>query len=130
MKAVVICKEILTVGASKGAPDIGTGYNGFVQIGNLPGAYAIYIITGSGAQLTTIDGHANTIGGLVVTASGPRWPELDQQIPAGLRTKINTYRQAQGQGNIPVNTTLLQVVRFAANHFDFGNFDVWDGGGS
>jgi len=124
-KAIVVCKEI-QAGANKGAPDVGTGYSGFVYIGNLPGAYAIYVITGSGAQLTVIDQHANTVGGLLVTGAG-RWAELDVAVPAGLRTKINAYRQAQGLGNIGVNTTLLQVVRFAANHFDYGTHDVWDG---
>lgn len=126
MKAAIICKEILA-GANKGAPDIGTGYNGFVHIGNLPGAYAIYIITATGAQLTTIQAHVNCVGGLLVTDSGVRWPELDQAIPAALRTKINVYRTNQGLSTIPANTTLLQVVRFAANHFDFGLFDVFDG---
>lgn len=125
MKAALICKEI-QAGADKGRPDVGTGYSGFVYVGPLPGSYAIYIITGTGAQLTTIDGHANTVGGLVVT-NGGRWSQLDVPIPAGLRTKINTYRQAQGQSAIPASATLLQVIRFAASHFDWGTHDVWDG---
>jgi hypothetical protein len=54
---------------------------------------------------------------------------MQEPISAALRSKINTYRQANGQGNIPAGTTLLQVVRFAANHFDgSGNFDVFDEG--
>ena len=127
MKAVVICKEV-QAGATKGRPDIGTDWGGFVHIGNLPGAYAIYIIVGTGLQLATIDAHVNCVGGLQITDIGVRWPEMRQAIPAALRTKINTYRIAQGQSTIPAGTTLLQVARFAANHFDgLGNFDVWDG---
>lgn len=127
-KAVVICKEIQS-GASKGAPDIGTGYRGFVQVGQLPGAYCAYVVTGTPAQLSAIDAHANTlVGALVTEAEGSeKWAELKVQLPAAVRTKINTWRQANGQGNIPVNTTWLQVIRFAANHFDgVGNFDVFD----
>lgn len=123
-KAIVICREILS-GTGKGRPDVGTGWRGFVYVGTLPGAYAVYIITGTGPQLTAIDAHANTIGGLLVTGS-ERWAELDVAIPTALRTKINTYRTAQGLSTIPASTTLLQVLRFAANHYDYGNFDVTD----
>lgn len=127
MKAIVICKEIQS-GASKGAPDVGTGYRGFVQIGQLPGAYCAYVITGTPAQLAAIDAHANTLVGAPVTeaAGAEKWAELKVQLPAGVRTKINTYRANNGQGPIPVNTTWLQVIRQAAPHFDFGNFDVGD----
>lgn len=125
-KAVAIIKE-LPSGANKGAPDIVTPYSGFVYIGPLPGAYAIYVIAATGAQLTSIQLEANCIGGLLITDTGVRWPELDQAIPAGLRTKINTYRTGQGLGSIPAGTTLFQVARFAANIFDFGLYDVFDG---
>lgn len=130
MKAIIICREIQS-GASKGAPDIGTGYSGFVFVGNLPGAYAVYVIVATGPQLAAIQVHANCVGGLLVTERNGedriRPAELDVPVPAALRTKINTYRQANGQGNIPASTTLLQVVRFAANHFEWGSHDVWDG---
>lgn len=126
-KALVICKEIQS-GASKGAPDVGTGYSGFVHIGNLPGAYAAYVITGTGAQLLAIQGHANFLVGVQVTEAGVRWSELNATLPAGVRTTINNWRQANGQSNISVGTTWLQVFKFAANHFDLsGNFDVFDG---
>lgn len=128
-KAIVICKEVQS-GASKGVPDIGTGYSGFVQIGQLPGAYCAYVITGSAAQLAAIQVHANTLVGAVVTeAEGvERWAELKVQLPVAVRTKINTWRANNGQGSIPVNTTWLQVIKFAANHFDnaAANFDVFD----
>ena len=126
-KAIVICKEV-QAGATKGAPDIGTGYSGWVYVGNLPGAYAAYVIAATGAQLTTIQAHANCVGGALITEDGVKWQQMNEPISAASRTKINTYRQAQGQSNIPAGTTLLQVVRFAAKHFDgLGNFDVWDG---
>lgn len=124
-KAAVICKEIQN-GASKGAPDIGTGYRGFVHVGNLPGAYAVYIITGSGAQLTGIDGHANTVGGALVTGDGVRWSQLDEPLEAGLRTKLNAWLTAREMPTVGPNFTLLQLVRRAAAHFDYGTHDVFD----
>lgn len=126
-KAIIICREIQTVGVTKGAPDIGTGYGGWVYIGNLPGAYAVYVIVGTGPQLTAIDAHVNTIGGLLVTNGGIRWSQLDVAIPVALRTKINVYRANNSLGPIPANATLLQVVRIAASHFDWGSHDVFDG---
>lgn len=129
MKAIVICKEIQS-GSSKGAPDIGTGYSGFVHIGSLPGSNAIYVITGTNAQLTTIEAHSNTVGGLVITEgeSVGKWPEMNQAIPETLRTKINVWLTSQGRATLPAGTTLLTVARLAAAHFDgLGNFDVFDG---
>lgn len=129
MKAIGILKEVQS-GALKGTPDVGTpgvDYSAFVHIGDLPGAYACVVICGTGAQLLAIQNHANCVLGLQVTEAGVRWSELDVPVPAGIRTKINTYRQAQGQGNIPASTTLLQVVRVAANNFDWGTHDVFDG---
>ena len=127
-KALVICKEIQS-GASKGAPDIGTGYSGFVYVGNLPGAYAAYVITGTGAQLLAIQGHANFLVGVQVTEGADRWAELRATLPAGVRAQINNWRSNNGQGPVPAGTTWLQVIRFAANHFDLaGNFDVFDAG--
>lgn len=119
-KAVTICKK-----DANGAPDIGTGWQRWVYVGDLPGQYAVYIIVGSGAQLTTIQAHANCVGGLQVT-NGARWAELDQPVPAALRTKINAYRATQGQGPIGAGVTLLQVIRFAAATFDWGTHDVFD----
>lgn len=127
MKAIVICKETLA-GPTKGAPDLTTPYSGFVYVGNLPGAYAIYIITATGAQLTAIQAEPNCVGGALITEDGVKWSQMNEPISAGLRTKINTFRANNGQTAIPADTTLLQVVRFAAAHFDgLGNFDVFDG---
>lgn len=129
-KAIVICKETQS-GASKGAPDVGTGYSGWVYVGTLPGSTAIYLITGTSAQLTTILGHANTVGGLNVSedeAAG-KWPQMNQAISSTLRTKINTWLTSQGRATLPAGATLLQVARLAADHFtpDGSTFDVWDG---
>lgn len=121
-KAVAIIKK-----DSQGAPDIGTGWDRWVWIGDLPGNYAVYIIVGTGAQLTAIQANANCIGGLVVTNNGSRWAELDQAIPTSLKNKINAYRASQGQGNIGAGTTLLQVIQVAAATFDWGITDCWDG---
>src|SRR5690348_2734201 len=98
IKSVAICKI-----DSNGAPDVGTGFDRWARVeGNLPGNYGIFIIVGTGAQLTAIQANSNCIGGLVVTSSGQvRWPELDVAIPSGLRTKINNYRTAQGLSTIP-----------------------------
>lgn len=126
MKALAILKEV-QVGANKGQPDVGTGWTSFVHIGDLPGAYAAVVICGTGAQLLAISLHANCIFGLQVTSDGVRWSELDVAVPAAIRTKINTWRAANSLAPIGAGTTLLQVVKFAANHFDGnGNFDVWD----
>lgn len=128
MKAIAILKEVQS-GANKGQPDVGTpgvDYSGFVHIGDLPGAYACVVICGIGAQLLAIQSHPNCVCGVQATEAGVRWSELDVPVPAGIRTKINKWRQANGQGNIPAGTTLLQVVRAAANHFDWGSHDCFD----
>lgn len=126
-KAIVLCKEIQN-GASKGAPDIGTSYRGFVYVGNLPGAYAVYIITGSGAQLTAIQTHANCVGGALVTESGGvKWGKMNEPISQALLDKINTWRAARKLATVDASTTLKQVAKWAASHFDGqGNFDVFD----
>lgn len=128
-KALVICKEVQS-GADKGKPDVGTGYTGFVYVGNLPGAYAVYIITASAGQLVTIQANPNCVGGALVTERNGqdrvKPVELDVPVPAPLRTKINTYRQAQGQAAIPANTTLLQLIKQAENRFEWGTHDVYD----
>lgn len=126
MKALAICKETQS-GPQKGSPDLSVPYHGFVFVGNLPGAYAAYIITGTGAQLTAINADPNCVAGVLITESGARWPEMDQPVPAGMRTRINTYLTAQGRPTIGAGVTLKQVAQQAAAHFDgLGNFDVDD----
>jgi hypothetical protein len=125
-KAVAICRAI-TSGVDVGAPNIGNGWQRWVRVGDLPGAYAVFIIVGTAAQLTAIQANANCVGGILVTAGPDRWAELDQPVPAALRTKINAYLTAQGQPTIGVNVTLLQVIRKAAAEFDWQTHDVWDG---
>jgi len=124
-----MAKAIAVIKAdSTGAPDIGTGWHRWVWVGDLPGAWAFYIIVGTGPQLTAIDAHANTGWGMVVTSDGTnRWPQLDQAIPAGARTRLNTFLSARGLPTAPAGTTLLQVIRRGAAKYDWGLTDVWDG---
>lgn len=125
-KALAIIKET-QVGANKGAPNLSVPYKGFVHVGDLPGSYAVYLITGTGAQLTAINADANCVAGVLVTESGPKWPEMDQPVPAGMRTRINNYLTSQGRPNIGAGVTLKQIAQQAAAHFDgAGNFDVDD----
>jgi hypothetical protein len=126
-KAIVICKEVQS-GASKGSPDLTTAMSGWVMVGDLPGAYAIYVIAATGAQLTSIQAEANCVGGALITDAGVRWPELDVAIPSALRTKINNYLTANSQPTLGAGVTLLQVARKAANNFDYGTHDVFDPG--
>jgi hypothetical protein len=126
-KALGIIKET-QAGPSKGAPDLSVPYSGFVYVGPLPGNYAVYVITGTGAQLTAIQADANCVAGALITEDGVKWPEMNQPVPAGIRTKINTYRANQGLAPIGAGVTLKQVAQAAAAHFDgAGNFDVYDG---
>ncbi len=125
-KAIVIARAIAS-GPDAGAPNIGNGWHRWVRVGDLPGAYAVFVIVATGAQLTAIQANANCVGGIFVTGEGIRWAELDQPVPTALRTKINTYLTAHSQPTIGVNVTLLQVMRKAAADFDWGTHDVWDG---
>lgn len=122
MKAVVICRA-----DNDGAPDIGTGWHRWAHVGDLPGAYAIYIVVASGVQLTAIEAMPGVVGGAVVSNGSVRWSQLDEPLQPALRTKLNTWLTNRGLPTVGSNFTLLQLVRRAASEFDYGTHDVWDG---
>ena len=127
VKALGIIKELQS-GVNKGAPDVAGAYSGFVYVGPLVANYAIYVITATGPQLTAIQAEANCIAGVLITDAGVRWPEMSQPVPAGIRTKINTWRAANSLAPIGTGVTLLQVAKFARANFtgDGATYDVFD----
>lgn len=98
-----------------GAPDTGAliagqDFNGFVHCGSL-GQYGAYIFSGSGAQLIALDALATVVGLAAMTEAGAvKWPELDNTIAAGKRTKLNNWLTARGYANVPVGWTYRQAV--------------------
>lgn len=121
-KALAVVKK-----DSEGGPDIGTGWRRWVYIGDIGGDHMLIVIVGSGAQLTTIDANPNCAFGMQVTSDGTtRFPELDQAVPAGFRTRANTWLTARGLPTIPNGTTFLQVVRRVKAGWDYGDADCSD----
>lgn len=121
------------VSVSSGAPEIDaqtTPYRGYVHCGGNAN-WGAYLISGTGAQLVAINALPNVYGICAVTKSGNViWAELDNTIPAGVRTRLNTWLTARGFATIPAGWTNRQVVRAIFQRlrvdFEIGQEDVAD----
>lgn len=105
MKAFGICPIV------NGQPDIGGlpcwGYVLAAHIAN----WGAYLISGTLAQLSAINALPNTYAICIVTENGGiKWPELDNVIPAGVRTRINNWLTARGYPTILAGWTYRQVI--------------------
>lgn len=98
-----------------GLPDIDlvtTPVSGGYLLCGKAGIWGVYMFSGTGPELTAINNLSQVVGIVAVTESGDiRWAELEDVIPAGTRTKINTWLTARGYSTIPVGWTGRQVVQ-------------------
>ena len=107
MKAFALCTQV------GGMPILGDPplpCTGWVQCGTI-GQFGGYLFSGTAAQLIAINALANVIGLVAMTETGDvRWAELDGNLPAALRTRLNTFLTARGWPTIPTGWTYRQTV--------------------
>jgi len=128
MKAFMVAKHGPEIPATDDAGK--RMYHGFVRLARI-GDWAVYLVSGTGAQLLAIDALPNVIGICAVTESGDvKWGELDANIALAVRTKLNTWLTARGLPTIPAGWTnrkvLVEVAKRMDERFDLGFFDVAD----
>lgn len=92
-----------------GSPMLGNKtYHGYVFIGN-KGQWGAYIISGTGQQLTDIDGLATCIG---ISTKTMLNDTVRTKLNDTVRTKINTWLENNDYTErIPANATNRQVIR-------------------
>lgn len=114
---------------SGGAPNVNflnTPINGYVLAAGPFGNYGLYLVSGTGAQLTALNALSNVWGLVAMDDSGDvRWSQLDNVIAAGVRTKLNQFASARGWPNVPAGWTYRQVLTWLVNKFKRDN-DDWD----
>jgi len=103
---------------SNGLPDTGaTAYHGHVLLKEL-GQYGLYMFSGSGAQLSGLGGLANVVPLVGMTDDGTaRYPELENTISAGARTKMNNWLTARGYPNVPAGWTYRRLLNELLQRF-------------
>ena len=128
MKAFMIAKHGPEIPATDA--DGKRMYHGFVRLARV-GDWAVYLVSGTGAQLLAIDALPNVIGICAVTESGTvKWAELDANMALAVRTKLSAWLTARGYPTIPTGWTnrkvLVEVAKRMDAKFDLGFFDVAD----
>jgi hypothetical protein len=116
---------------SGGQPDVdftATSLYGYNLIGSL-GGWGAYLVSGTAAQLTALNALSQVVGICVITNSGDvRWAELDGNIAAAIRMKLNTWLSNRGYPTIPAGWTYRRVVREVFQRinagFEIEAFDV------
>jgi len=93
------------------------------------GEWGLYLLAGTGAQLSALNALPEVVGIVAVTESGEtKWAELDGVIAAGVRTRLNAWLSARGHPTIPEDWTYRRVVeavfKRAHERFDLNSFDL------
>jgi len=70
--------------------------------------YAVLLVNGPPASLIALRDDPDTFAGWTISALRE---ELDETIPAGLRTRINNFLTNHGQQNIPAGWTVGRFLR-------------------
>lgn len=127
-KAIIVVK-MKTGATTRGQLDAGTAGDAvnFVHCGvDLPGAYQAYIVTGTGAQLTSISNHANFLVGQQIQKNGEVWAWEDSRtaIAPGAATTINTWLQNNGYEPLTAQDSILDLLRIFAPDYEPGQDDV------
>jgi hypothetical protein len=130
-KALVIAK-MKTGALTRGQIDVPQGVN-FVHDGSviLPGNYKLFVITGTGAQLTSVSQHANFLVGqqILIKADGSYdWENAHTAIAPGAITTINTWLVANGHTPLQAGDNIVTLVRKFQPDYEPGTCDVFDGG--
>lgn len=75
------------------------------------GSWALYLYSGTAAQLTAIAALATVYPLAAMTDNGViKWAELNNTVTAAHRTKLNTWLTARGYPTIPVGWSYLQIL--------------------
>lgn len=128
-KALVIAK-MRTGALTRGQIDVPQGVN-FVHDGSviLPGNYKLFVITGTGAQLTNVSNHANFLVGqqIVKNENGSYdWENARTAIAPGAITTINTWLVANGHTALQAGDNIVTLVRKFQPDYEPGTCDVQD----
>lgn len=129
-KALVIVK-MKTGALTRGQIDVPQGVS-FVHDGSviLPGNYKLFVITGTGAQLTAVSQHANFLVGqqIIKNADGSyNWADAQTAIAPGAITTINTFLVANGHTALQASDNIVTLVRKFQPEYEPGTCDVFDG---
>jgi len=126
-----MAKAFCVSAVSNGVPDFsGLPCSGNVLLAITPNrAWGLYIVTGTGGQLTAINALPTVYALCLVTAGGSHWPELEDVISAGVRTRFNQWLTNRGYPTIPAGWTYRQTitavcVRLNPNHRNIEDNDV------
>lgn len=104
-----------------------TPVHGWVLSGQL-GQYGAYLFSGKVAQLGALDALPNVLGIVAVTikdvidpntgvmTKDVRWIELDDSLPADVRTKLNTWLTNHDKPTIPSGWTNKRAIRVLFRH--------------
>jgi len=105
-------KAFAIIQMTGGAPDIGElSYHGYVLCAQIGQNWGAYIFSGTAGELTAINALPQVYGICSLAGGRPHLaPELDNVIPPGVRTRLNTWLTARGYPTIPAGWTYRQVV--------------------
>ncbi len=118
---------IQQIGGSPQLDPVVTPYRGY-SLGGQAGNWGLYVLSGTGPQLTAINALAQVIGLVTVTGTGVlRWPELDSVVTTTIRTRVNTWVAARGWPTIPAGWTYRQIVQAILQRMGFDDsLRIWD----
>lgn len=128
-KALAVVK-MRTGALTRGQIDVPQGVN-FVHDGSviLPGNYKLFVITGTGAQLTNVSNHANFLVGqqIIKNENGSYdWENARTAIAPGAITTINTWLVANGMTPLVQGDNIVTLVRKFQPDYEPGSCDVAD----
>ncbi len=94
------------------------GYNLLASVRDI----GLYLLVGKPAALVAVNAAtANCAGGFVLA-----WPNATDNIPAGMRTRLNTWLTARSLPNIPTGWTWLRLLRYIDDRFDVSGYVLSD----
>lgn len=114
-------KAFIIVSVTGGNPDIDlnvTPVAGWALAFQISANWGVYLVSGTGAQLTALNVTVPVTGICNVTENTTRWAELDDVAAAGVRTKLNTRLAALGKATIPAGRTNRQILQAIHGYFN------------
>ena len=102
---------------TNGLPTTALPYHGHVLIKEL-GQYGLYMFSGTAGQLTNLGGEAQIVPIVALTDNGVlHYPEMNNNVSAAIRTKMNNWLTARGLPNIPAGWTYRRLMREIVERF-------------
>lgn len=115
-------KAFAIISITGGNPDIErmvTPVSGWALVFQINANWGVYLVSGTGAQLTALNATTPVTGICNVTEGATtRWVELDDVVAAGVRTKLNTRLTALGKATIPAGRTNRQILQAVHGYFN------------